>query len=722
MPEANIFEKTKLILKAKISRGKARNEQATWTIKNQGSGEEKKIKVKIGKDATDVTCEYETPEVPDGKESYLINYELEADGRKFAGAYPYRVWPHYFNMKAVGKDGKAFPGFPFKVKQAGAPATEKSKAPQTGGDGTLRVDLKVTGAVAVEAVSPFLIDKWTAGKDKGRNLEAHVSRKPFTAAIYAPADKDVKQYVNLPPGRMAGYNGGSRLKVQVGPKEDKGKAPADRAGMKDDEIFVQVVFSDKNSKRNEPKPRLIVDGSDVAPEADKRTFKSKVKLGEGGNPADFIVELGYAGGDACEIKVGVTAACEDDKIKVTTWRKLGLEIIQPKPECSSYTVFKSDKSDGLADDQANAIKKELGKVFIEMDCAKNIAPYAKADLAGRAPYLVFDAAYFQRDPGKKMVMLSDQHFQDLRDSKASSNPQPKMSLVTAWADYYSDASNVQLTAFLDSSSSTEEIQAPKGVFEFDPIKADGSMGIQKFTWWTSQYMKDGQWADIQNPGDPGYDKSTAQQEVTASWDELQHFIQFVHYRKIIIKLPKRAGKEATDPGFFLTQGGKRVRIGVKIVFAGAEFTANAGGWHGWINMSTYGGKFKTGGLVATLLHELGHNLGQAYAGKTVDPTYGRTDANAIPGIPFPPGVAEGFVYGGHGHTGTHCVTGVRRNNRANASYTEPNQSAVAIQNEATCIMFGSGDMNDAKLKEFCEDCRTYIRATEAHNITKVWDK
>ena len=139
-------------------------------------------------------------------------------------------------------------------------------------------------------------------------------------------------------------------------------------------------------------------------------------------------------------------------------------------------------------------------------------------------------------------------------------------------------------------------------------------------------------------------------------------------------------------------------------------------------MSTFGGNFKTGGLISTLLHELGHNLGQAYADKTVDPTYGRSNGNAIPGIPFPPGVPEGIVYGGKDHLGTHCAAGVSKELRAEPSYAKPYETAVKIQQQATCIMFGSGDMNSSTLRSYCDQCRKFIKATDADDLTKHWEQ
>jgi hypothetical protein len=164
----------------------------------------------------------------------------------------------------------------------------------------------------------------------------------------------------------------------------------------------------------------------------------------------------------------------------------------------------------------------------------------------------------------------------------------------------------------------------------------------------------------------------------------------------------------------------KLKLIVYVKFRGAKFTTNGAGWHGFIDMSTFGGKFQTGGLITTLLHELGHNLGQAYANKTVDPTYGRNAKYEIPGIPFPDGVPAGFVYGAHGHTGTHCAGGVPDNLRGEANF-QTGPKAADIASKATCIMYGSADMNSATMRTYCENCAKFIRATEADDITKAWE-
>ena len=184
------------------------------------------------------------------------------------------------------------------------------------------------------------------------------------------------------------------------------------------------------------------------------------------------------------------------------------------------------------------------------------------------------------------------------------------------------------------------------------------------------------------------------------------------YRTLKLKLPARPG-HAGDPGHHLVVDGKRVRIQLYVKFSCAEYTTNAAGWHGFIDMSTWGGRFKAAGLACTLLHELGHNLGHAYMDKTVDATYGRAPRYAIPGLPFPPGVPDGFGYGGKGHLGPHCATGLTDDERRQPSFRGL---------RGGCIMFGENNMNGEDVFQYCPRCRETLKATSAMDITRAWER
>jgi hypothetical protein len=571
-------------------------------------------------------------------------------------------------------------------------------------------------SVNVTVGSPFEFKSWKTNEN-GRAREMLVARKTYKAAFFFPAptgDANVpnKWYVNLPQKDDA--NEGSRVKCVVGAEGDQGKSKDACLGQKDDEIFVQVKFDAGNSKRNDPKPRLIVGGADVAAEPDNLTYKSKVKLGDD-RKAYFEIELGMAGGDTCEVSIGVTDAKDDvtPPLKIQNWRKLGYEMVQPKPDTvSSYTVMRPDKSAGLADDQLTAMKNELDKCFIEFACKKKVF-YEDADLPSNGAYTIWDADHFELDAGKKIVGLTPTTYDALQRGKGTT-PQQARDMVIVWADHYVNAASFPIGVAVEGTELEVDIGWPNAAFKFCPDRADGTLGVKRAYWWAYEWKDGGVWKKITANNHPGGNKRGQQVINFADWNDLDPFIEIVHWRKVKLKLPARP-THPNDPGHFRTIAGKQIKIGFYVEFEGAAFTTNAAGWHGFIWMGTGGGVYKTGGLVSTLLHELGHNLGQGYTDLTVAPLYGRSNAHAIPGIPFATGVdAGGDKYGDHGHTGAHCAFGVSAPKKA-----EPTYGGAGFET-ASCIMYGAGDMNDADMKTFCPECTTFVKGTDCLSITQHW--
>jgi hypothetical protein len=327
----DIFEGDKLRVNASITKGdpsKADGKKVKWTFTQTGGQEEigeKSATMKDGKASISVKA----PKVKDDEASYEIRFEKTYEGGKTSGKKYYIVWPKTFELKAVHKvDGSEKPceKFLFDVLTEKGP---KYEALTTDAKGEHHFTCHEKAAHKVVARSPWEIETWK--KTGPRKIEVLVKRKKYTAELVNPANAGSphKQLVNLTNDGTKPRHG-SLLKVQVCAKGDLPRAAKDRLGMENDELFIQVIFSAKNSKRDSPKPGLTVDGAAVASEADKRTFKSKLKLKANGDAAECEVELGRAGGDECEIKVGVTDACTDDSAKLVNWRRYKLEMWQPE--------------------------------------------------------------------------------------------------------------------------------------------------------------------------------------------------------------------------------------------------------------------------------------------------------------------------------------------------------------------------------------------------------
>jgi hypothetical protein len=140
---------------------------------------------------------------------------------------------------------------------------------------------------------------------------------------------------------------------------------------------------------------------------------------------------------------------------------------------------------------------------------------------------------------------------------------------------------------------------------------------------------------------------------------------------------------------------------------------NGAALQGDIWMNTFAGEADPVGMAVVIAHELGHNMGQAYANKSADGYFGRPSSKPIPGYPFPASVPHGFIYGGHDHQGTHCARGIK--DRTAKSF----QTDAAFK-ERTCVMFGASDIADSSGHSFCPDCNEYIRAENLEDIRKSW--
>ncbi|MBN2573171.1 MAG: hypothetical protein JXP73_01275 [Deltaproteobacteria bacterium] len=710
--KVDVFEGTRLAFTAQVVKGdpnEAEGKNVKWSFAQLG-GQEKipdtEVPLKDGKAVHAVKA----PKVKDNEEHYEIRYQMTYEGSKTSGKRYYIVWPKTFELKAVHKvEGSEKPceNFSFDVRTDKGVADE---ALTTDPQGEHHYTCRKMAPHTVVARSPWEVESW---KQLGpRKREALVRRKKYTAELVSPpADGSPhKQLINLVDDGTQPRHG-SRIKVKICAKGDLKRDAKDRLGFENDEIFIQVIFSAKNSKRDDPKPRLIVDGSDVAPEADKRTFKSKLKLKAKGEPAECEVELGRAGGDECEIKVGVTEACTDDSAKLVNWRRYKLEMWQPEANVvSSYAVFNGAKV-GLGSDQEKALNRQLAKCFVEFafDYANSGFFKDGPDLENAGAWRIYDGAYFGQTKGKKVLVGTIGMLDKIRIAKAGdTGAQAKDSMVTVWTDYFMEKSgaaavwqNVKM-AYDDDASLREPSYF---LFRYDPSSAAKTEAVEEISWQAVEYKSWGFWHDITADSDPGGDKRYA--NAVAAGD-FKDWLEFSDCHTIKIKLPD-------DLKAWMETRKVKIRVFVKLWKFWLE--CNAAGWHGHILMGTEGGKASQVGIIDTFCHEMGHNLGQVYADQTVGPTYGFAPANEIPKLPFPAGVPGGYAYEGLGHTGLHCAYGISAANRQTAV---DNGDISPYFGDAKCVMYGAGDMKSSKSRTFCDECLKYIVAIDGSDITKDW--
>lgn len=809
----NVFEGSRVTIRAAVKKGGLMKREGTWHIENVSTGAIEQVKVKIGSSATEAQHVLELAKVPPEEASYRIRYKLEFKDQMIPGQAEFVVWPRSIDMVAKhaedAKDGsykKGDPakGFSYKISQQGGGVVDTSPFCDDKGE-RKNHPLKVTGAFKVLATGSWEITTWKKGETKGRELEVEVKRKPYEAKVWnlpdTTADDDAKrhkQWVNQPYLPVAYF--GQHMLLRIGAKEDQHQTDVGlRLGTEGDTIHVQVEFHADNSKvKGRGVLKKDLTRLPAEPNTEDRTYKVKVTLGASGAPAELYVDLGPAGGDKCTIKVGTTDACDNQTIYVQSWRRIGFGLLIAKKEMrySSPTVIKDDSAE-LGDGLKAKLKTVLNKVFIEPYYPGDLAgTFAEADIDGvkgtdwekneyttaKGEHVVIDAAYYanwiydkssktwSKPPlaGKLFIPTSDL-LGAIRTKVLSTATYKKDQVDMRWCDLIAARENktsYDAATKQNYFSASFETTAPQdidildfNVFKYDPVRADGTRGVQGIRWKVLQIKKGtGAWEAPSN-GKPGWAQRDWQNAPADSDTNIAKFVTFPDSRSAQLKLPNTA---ATDPGKLITVTRKEddgtgtntqvdvtytCKILLEIRCLGVHFNINGNAFGGYINMSTRANKGADQGESHVIAHELGHNLGQAYiknlgAGELHDTPPGsdnRGRATEMPGVPFGKVVPDGPYFAGKGFAGAHCAARLKKKvdtdlpgdgkaAERKAVYDEPNWGKPSDTNKAyfdvpadeQCIMYATSDMSETKALEFCEDCTKNIIATDASDIRKDW--
>jgi hypothetical protein len=255
----------------------------------------------------------------------------------------------------------------------------------------------------------------------------------------------------------------------------------------------------------------------------------------------------------------------------------------------------------------------------------------------------------------------------------------------------------------DTEASLKDAQ--RFLFRYDPCASVQTSAVEQLYWKATEYKSWGFWHNITADDDPGGDKRGRNDVASAGFSD---WLEFSDCHTVKFKLPD-AIKEWMKA--------KKVKITVFVKLAKFQIPCNAAGWHGYVLMGIDGGQATKEGVVDTFCHEMGHNLGQVYADKSVDPDYGFAPANAIPNLAFAPGVPAGTAYGKLGHIGTHCAFGISATDRQTAV---TNKDIGPYFASARCVMYGANDMKSTTMRPFCDECLKALLAIDGSDITKDW--
>jgi len=603
------------------------------------------------------TADVELPKVADDEPNYCVRWTVDYKGTEIPQTEQWIVWPAALKIVAKTDDGsKPFSNVPFDISQRSQTSQEAARSTYaTNGEGVVdNIPLKPE-AFSIALPRGFEDQKKDPGK--GRVREYHL-KHTFEAEFVSPSaptnPTEIKQWVNLDPDSKLPQNGHT-VKVTVGAKEMKGN--------RGDVIYIQAKFG-MESKRSNPQPELK-GAADItsSTEGTATVYKGKVTLGDKGAPASFTLELGVAGKDTCEVKIGATDACQDATIKFENRRKIYYQVTRP---------------DSLAAPDMTLATNALKEVGIDIE------EYTVdgATLPENTPANAwFDASMFESGKTGKALVIGTHNIGAFK-GKFRKLKSPALHVILCHHQLDADSEMDQTITF----DANDKVKWPPGsgtdvpgwrmpasqtgngnALFFPKDLRNGTDAVKGITWKCRE--------DVSKSGSIPKD----------------HIVidQATHGNYVHIKLP--------DDAAALINSGKTLSVRVRVAYA-------EGWYNGWCTGTGRHNVVKAGrpdrDINGTIVHELGHALNQS-----------ANNASLFPGLTAPP--HDRYYTNNRGHQGNHCANGIDE-----ATYTDVSKKLDTSDagGKCTCIMYGAGtDLRNSNIA-FCSKCQPYAIAVE---ITEV---
>lgn len=737
----DVFEGSKLKLRAKLVRGpKGRAPKCTFSFaivdgdpiadqKGQVSGEY-------------ATCEVTLPRCKDTmledgviREFYTLGFTvIDDDGQvPYPGQTTYRVWPRNVRVtllkEEIGTTGDVFKGIGFKLVQHGhkdTTAVMPHKPP-------FEAPRRHPGPVLLVPDVTYRFKEWKRGTESaGREREA-VLEPSFEPEFLSPsAGATMEQYVNLQSNKTGdelGSDGsGSVVAILVGAKGDAGKDIDRRNAIPNTMVHVRATFS-RDKGRTIPKVGILQDQvypvEELKGSKDGKTWTCRVRIGDD-RIGRFKIELGLAGGETCEIAIGVTPdKFIPETLRFENWRQIWYETWQPRADgadrLTDYTHFRGRTTPGLADGWAQYIDKVLAKSFVRF--SQLAAEYFDhTDIPGytfttitkshwlRARY----PKHIHGDDDRVLVMgLND--LQEMLERKQFYAGQPNV-VSMIWCDLPVEGTlwsrSYDVTASENDYDTYPLMVFPTTKMNHEGYLSHGAYSVTKMKWSVAQYY-DGVWKTPTREGDPGWAHRTDKAVELTAPDDIQAHIEFTTCENFKLHLPDH---KSSYPGAIYpldnkncpVDAGKPLKLAVSFEGVGYESMCGAAR-QGTIWMRTLG--MET--IAETILHELGHNMGQGYGSKKELKARGQPSKHSIPGVAFGKPVPHGQLYDDKwGHCGAHCANGLSPQQKKDKNLERHSESAK-------CLMWGS-DSRSIRGAGFCDECARYITNQDLSNIRKNW--
>lgn len=653
-----IWEDSSLALTAALKTGlieRLRTRTATWTwrlLVNEGGTWEQAMPTAT----TEVVRSAEghlvakVPKVTDTDDYFAFAFDVEANGTKNTGKETFRVWPKTYELKAVTRDGagggddaaeKPAKEFCFDVEakpvKEGAAATSVEKlTTDDAGQYTHRATVK--GRHTFTAHSPWEVVEWR--KKTGRKRECVVTKKPFQVTFVWPEPGKHNQYVNL--ADQHGTDEGSTIELRIAAKGDAAK------GKKGVPIYVQVKFLEKNSageeqsKRNSPARSLV----QPAGTEDKGVWKGTTELERDGGEAKLRIQLGQAGGDECEVKIGVTETCQDATLNITNWRKLWYQLTVPPS--------------GTLD--VSTAETALEGAYVEYEKYKDETIPADSGPAGSW----FPGSWVGRTG--TLLNIGDHNKTHFHALFADDKTPVGVHLLCCHTQYDAGGATCvkNFSALPVTAASKVTFGGAEGVGITVPVTGGGV--FPKSLKDDTDSFTNGQWTEVGGAGSGAIPLD----HTSVTPGEFQGTVS--------IKLPAAALAlvNATPP--------KTVHVSFDFFVAKGPYNGESAKWLQLLALNRPDPK-----VCQTMVHELGHTMNQVV--KTRPPGMDTTQ--------------HGREYTANGHQGGHCADGMSEANYAGGAGAGSYQGNFKNKSECTCVMYGEG--SSTRLGNYCKRCAPFVK-------------
>ena len=650
------FDESTLRLRARLKDGTVTRTEATFTVlRNHAVIHSQSVPT------ANPSMALALPRVADDEASWTLEFRFQYGDDVYTGTRVYTVWPRTLRLRAQHhRSGAPVKGARFTVTQ-----DEEHSAAETGDDGSVEHALAKPAPFTVDGESPWVVRAWV--RETGRVREAKVERT-YKAAFHNPRkpspDKAIEQLVNHKTADKGRDGLGSTIVVCVGAEGDADRPTGSRVATEGDELFVKVLFA-RTSKRNSPLPAVtgLLDANTVG-----ALTTGRVRIGAGGAAGEFTLELGLAGGDRCDVSVGVTAEARDQTISFVNWRKLYYQASYPSTSAMPPMA---------------RITTCLEGVFVRYEKYKDLS---FSDSDGPPAGAWFDGPMMGLSAGKK-VCIGDHnkaHFHAKFDDQKK--PLGVHALVCHKQFDGGAVAHQSVVSGTVSKAADAKVKFPPGTgakawcHELDITTVSGSANVfPKAIQDGADAVRSATWTSLAASGPhQGATGAIPADHVHIDWVANQNVIT--------VKLPAAAAT-AVDAGV-------TVRVDYTVLWALGEYLGESDGKRPNLQLLV---DMENTSFNDVMAHELGHTMGAVL--KAVPPGLSAGD--------------HGWKYTGRGHQGPHCAFGAPK-----ATFDNNAKNLTGLGAKCKCIMYGENSSKGSNSNGlFCEKCVPFLAAEALQDIT-----